>query len=113
MKFEGLDKFQKQLKDLEKNIKKLGGTHTVPTSELYSPKFMRSNTKHSSIEEMVKSSGSEFKTQNDLDSLSENPEWDSFVSQNSQFSNWEAMQAAAGKEYAEKVYNEAVKKAFK
>ncbi|WP_210410848.1 hypothetical protein [Leptospira sarikeiensis] len=113
MKIEGFDKFQKQLKDLERNMKKIGGEHIVPLNELFNTRFMRTYTQYSSFEEMLNASGNEIESQSDLDSLSENLEWDLFVSQNSRFRSWEAMKIAAGKEHGQKMLNDAVKRAFR
>ena len=57
MKIEGLDEFGKQLETLEKNTKKLQGTHNIEFSILFNEKFMHKNTNFDNIYEFFENEG--------------------------------------------------------
>ena len=99
VKFDGLDKLQKELKKMERNAKKLNGTHQIPLNELFTSSFMRKHTKFSSIDAFFKASGFKADTQEDFEAIPDS-ELDKFVAKNTKFRTWEDMLGEAGSEYA-------------
>jgi len=81
----GFDRFVKKLK-------KLDGRHEVPLKELFHPGYVRLNTKFTSIDEMLDTSGIQVKSPADL---TRNEEWDAFVRANTHYSSWQEMLNAA------------------
>ncbi|WP_078549257.1 hypothetical protein [Litchfieldia alkalitelluris] len=110
MKFEikGLDSLEKQLKNIEKQVKKeLDGE--VRLVAIFNDDFMKRNTKFSSFEEFHSQSPYQITEETrDLQSLV-NKELDLFVNKNTNFSNWVKFFEEAGQEYAANK----LKKAFK
>lgn len=93
VKINGLKELQKNLKKMQRKASSLGGSQSVPFTELFDNSFMRKNTKFSSIEKFVEKSGFDF---SDIESVDEH-ELDIFVKKNTKFNSWESMLGEAGK----------------
>ena len=98
IEIKGLDKLQRQLKDLEQRAKSLHGEHQVSFEELFPAEFMRKHTEFPSIGEMVAASGYKVETTDDFEKIPA-AEWDAFVSKRTHFANWEEMHGKAAEEY--------------
>lgn len=94
LKIEGLDKLQKQLKNLARKAEQLDGKHTVPVKELLTNKFILKHTSFSTAEELFEASGFKVETQEDFAKIPDK-EWDEYIRANSSFENWQDMLGAA------------------
>lgn len=88
-KITGLDK-------LEKNLKDLDGENKVPLSELFSNKFMQKNSTFTSFSEFADESTFDF---SDIESIPED-ELDIFITKKTNFASWKEMLNSASKEWA-------------
>lgn len=95
----GLDKLERNLRDLQRRARALDGTHGVPLNDLLSPAFMRRHTRFSSFEAMLDASPWTVETAKDFLAMPDEP-WDHFVRGNTPFKGWKDMQAAGGREWA-------------
>lgn len=94
----GLDKLTKKLGQLADNASRLNGTHSVPLTELLTPKFMATHTKFATINDMFAASSYEINSREDLDGIPEKP-WDDFIKSISDFSDWQSMMDAAVRDW--------------
>ena len=104
MKIKGLDDLSRKLKDLERNAKKLQGTHNVPLSELFSPSFIRRYTRFSSLDDLGRKAeerGFTLESQADWDNLPKDV-WDAFIAEHSQFSSWQEMLNEGAADYTKR-----------
>jgi len=86
--FKGLDK-------LQKNLKNLKTSESVPISELFNSTFMRKYTNYQTFDSMLSAFGiQELKDISELD----NKEWNQFVKEHSKFIDWDDMKGTAGTE---------------
>lgn len=106
----GLDDFQRNLKNLQKNMQKLHGKREVSFDTLFAPAFMRKYTKFSSIDELFEKSGFKVDSNEDLEKIPDAP-WDEYIAANTRFRNWKEMLDTAGKAYGEKQMAKALKDA--
>lgn len=97
-KISGLGELSKQLKELEKEANKLEGSQSIPFSELFHTNFMNKYTNFNNIDEMFEKSGFKCTSNEDFEKIPDS-EWNDFVKNNTNFSNWENMKSTAGKEY--------------
>lgn len=97
-KFKVDNKFEKKLKRLSSNAKKVSGENNVPFVELFNQKFMHTNTLFHSIEEFVENSGFDFTKMESINEL----ELDKFVNENTKFDSWEEMKAVAAEQWVAK-----------
>lgn len=102
MEIEGLDKLQKEIEDLKKNIEE-HEEETVSLDELLNQEFMQKYTQFSDFDEMIDSSKFEIETQDDFDDLFENEDWDDYVIDTTKFKDWEEMMQTAETERLEKI----------
>jgi hypothetical protein len=91
MKINGLDK-------LQKNLKKLQETTSVPLVELLNPNFVTSHTKFSSAQEMFEASGFTINSQEDFAAIPTD-KLDEFIRDNSTFPSWREMLSSANKSW--------------
>jgi len=87
--FDGLKKFQQNLKDLGDQ-----GKQGVPLTELMSPAFVASCSKFGSLQELFDSSGFKVESPEDFAAIPDQ-EWDSYIQANTTYSSWLEMQQAA------------------
>jgi hypothetical protein len=98
-----MDSIKKQLKELEKKLKKADGYASF--NELFNKDFMRNYTDFGSIEEFFNFGGFEVNTQEDYKNLSRE-ELDKVVCEKTKFKTWEEMlHCAAKKEMASRLKN--------
>ena len=98
-KITGLDKLEKQLRQMEKGAKELSKTKHVSFEELFPTSFMRKYTSFSSMNELLDAGGFEIETQEDFEAISDN-EFDKHISTNTSFKTWEDMLGEATSQYA-------------
>lgn len=96
LKNDGFDKFQKDLKKMQKAAEDMEGSQSVPFSELFPDSFLRKHTKFSSYEEF---SNQEILTKYPSLEAIPDDEMDEFVSLNTNFPNWEEMLGTATTAY--------------
>lgn len=100
-KFEmnGLDKLQKDLKNMEKAARELEGKQTVPLSVLFNDSFMVKYTKFNNLDELFKNSSFEVETDEDFAKIPDS-EWDQYIKEVTNFENWQEMMSEAAELYA-------------
>ncbi|WP_028125181.1 hypothetical protein [Eremococcus coleocola] len=86
-KVKGLDKLEKQFKELEKNASKINGKNEVSFDELFTNNFMQKYTDFSTIDEFENRSSFDFSNLEQIDDMA----LDNFVSEHTTFSNWKDM----------------------
>jgi hypothetical protein len=84
------------LKRLQRNAKAMQGSHQVKLVDLFDSSFMRSNTRFSSLQQMVDESGIK-----DFASASDS-EKDAMVSKLTRYASWQEFLNAATVDYAKK-----------
>ena len=99
IEMEGFEEFGKELENLQKKVSEAEGTHDVTFEQLFNEKFMKEHTKFSSIEKFFETGGFEASSNEDFDKIPV-AELDKYVSQNTEFPNWEEMLGKAGDEWA-------------
>ncbi|WJI09166.1 hypothetical protein FGU46_03200 [Methanobacterium sp. CWC-01] len=87
---------EKKLKEMEKGAQKVQGENNVPFKELFNPSFMRKNTQHNSIDEMLDNSGFKIENSKDFEAVDDS-EWDEYVRKTTRFENWDEMMSDASK----------------
>jgi len=97
-KIKGLDKLQKQLKQIETNAKKLEKTKTIAFDDLFISSFMRKYTNFSTFDEFLKAGNFIVNTQEDFEAIPDH-EMDVHVSKTTSFSSWENMLNKATEDY--------------
>ena len=100
-KVEGLDDFQRTLRDLKRRAQELDGEHEVSFEELFSDAFMRKYTDYGSIDKLVEASGFKVQSQEDFAAIPDD-EWDAFIRKSTRFSSWKEMMETATSEYVAK-----------
>lgn len=94
LKINGLDKLQRRLKELS-------DTTSVPLSELLNPSFLRANTQFTSIEQLFESGGFKAESREDLEAIPDE-QMDAHIRANSRFPDWKSLLGEAGKQWAAK-----------
>lgn len=100
-KITGLDKLEKQLKQMEKGAKELSKTKHVSFGELFPASFMRKYTSFSSMDELLNAGGFKVDSQEDFEAIPD-VEFDKHIAANTRFKNWEDMLGEATSQYAAK-----------
>jgi hypothetical protein len=95
LKIQGLEKFQKDLKNLANKARDLDGSHEIPMQDLLNRTFLQKYTRVSSFTELVEKSGFDVKSEADLKAVPDDA-WDSYIRSISSFPNWDAMLSKAG-----------------
>lgn len=90
-----IDDTIKELKRIQKNLKKVDGTHTYTFKELFNDEFMQEHSKFSTISDFFEASGLDFSSQEAFRNI-DVEKLDKYISENSDFSSWEEMKATAG-----------------
>lgn len=91
----GLDKLVSKLEEIKTNAKDLSGYYSF--EELFPESFINQYCRFKSIKAFIDASGIKVNSSNDLEN---NTQWDIFVAENSDFSNWKEMRNMAVKELA-------------
>ncbi|QHJ72494.1 hypothetical protein DP120_09475 [Planococcus halotolerans] len=98
----GLEELNKKLSDLQSNANSISGQNSVPLNELFTRKFMESNTKgFTDISSFFDASPFVLEKQEDLNSIPAD-ELDIYVSKNTLFNSWKEMLSKAGSEWTVK-----------
>lgn len=100
-KIEGLDKLQKQLKQMEKGAKELEKNNQIPFSDLFTHSFMLKHTNFSSFDELLEAGNFIVNSQEDFEAIP-NAEFDVHISANTSFKKWEDMLSKATEIYITK-----------
>lgn len=102
-KFEinGLDELQKELKNMKQAARDLEGTSSVSFEELFNQSFMKKYTTCNSFEDFLELGNFVVESQDDFKAIPDE-EFDTHVSDNTKFKNWEDMMGTAAEEYAAK-----------
>lgn len=98
IKIKGLDKLEKQLKQMEKGAKELGRTKHVSFGELFTTSFMRKYTSFSSMDELLAAGGYNIESQEDFEAIPDT-EFDKHIAATTKFRNWEEMLSEATTQY--------------
>ena len=101
IKIKGLDKLEKQLKQMEKGVKELSRTKQVSFGELFSGSFMRKYTSFSSMDELLNAGGFNVESQEDFEAIPD-AEFDKHIAATTKFKCWEDMLSEATTQYAAK-----------
>lgn len=101
IKINGLDKLEKQLKQMEKGAKELSRTKQVSFGELFTASFMQKYTPFSSLDELLNAGGFNVESQEDFEAI---PyiEFDKHIAATTKFSSWEDMLDEAASQYVAK-----------
>ena len=97
-KIEGLDKFQNQLKKIEKGVKELSGTHKVSFDKIFTTSFMKKYTNFATIDELLTSGGFNAETNEEFEAIPED-ELDKHIAAKTKFDCWNDMHEEAVNQY--------------
>lgn len=100
-KITGLDKLERQLKQMEKGARELGKTKHVSFGELFPASFMRKYTSFSSMDELLDAGGFKVESQEDFEAIPDTA-FDKHIAANTRFRSWEDMLGEATSQYATK-----------
>ncbi len=98
IKVKGLDKLEKELKQLQRNAEKLNQTKQVSFEELFTKSFMQKYTSFSSIDELLSAGGFSVETNEDFEAIPDK-EFDEHIAASTKFDNWEDMLNEATSQY--------------
>ena len=101
IKIKGLDKLEKQLKQMQKGAKELSRTKQVSFSELFTTSFMKKYTSFSSMDELLNAGGFKVESQEDFEAIPDT-ELDRHIASTTKFKNWKDMLNEATTQYAAK-----------
>jgi hypothetical protein len=101
IKIKGLDKLEKQLKQMQKGAKELSRTKQVSFSELFTTSFMKKYTSFSSMDELLNAGGFKVESQEDFEAIPDT-ELDRHIAATTKFKNWKDMLNEATTQYAAK-----------
>ncbi len=99
IKVKGLDKLEKQLKQMEKGAKELSHTKQVSFGELFTTSFMNKYTSFSTLDELLKAGGFNVESEEDFEAIPD-AEFDKHIAATTKFRNWEDMLSEATTQYA-------------
>lgn len=99
----GFDDIMDDLKQLQKNAKKLSQKKSLTFGEIFTSRYMRSVTPYSSIDDFLSAGGFDASTQEKLDAIPK-CELDAYVAANTKFKTWDDMIQDAAATYAEKQF---------
>ena len=94
IRFRGVDRFKRRLRELERRAAAFGDMDRVPVAELFPPEFMRRHTDFATFDELVAESGHDVDSLSDIDRIPE-AHWDAVVRRNSGFGSWAEMRRLA------------------
>ena len=102
IKITGLDDMRRRLETLRRRAANLSGP--VAFEDLFPPEFMRRYTDLRSIDDLVAASGYTIQSADDFEKIPQ-ADWDALIKAKTRFKSWDAMQAKAAEEYAERRLN--------
>lgn len=101
IKIKGLDKLEKQLKQMQKGARELERTKQVSFGELFTASFMKKYTSFSTMDELLKAGGFNVESQEDFEAIPD-AEFDKHIAATTKFKNWEEMLNEATSHYVSK-----------
>ncbi|GAE36697.1 hypothetical protein [Halalkalibacter akibai] len=101
IKINGLNEFQRKIKQLEDNAKALQGENSISFNELFSGTFMKKHTNFLSIDDMFKNSSFKIDSIEDFEAI-DKASLDEFVNSTTNFITWSDMQEKAVTEWTAK-----------
>lgn len=96
---DGFDELSKKLDKISDNAKKINGTSDMSIDTLFNSEFMKKYTNEEDIIKFVESSELSIKNQDDFNEMTQTKDWDTYVSENTNFSSWHEMLEKALNEY--------------
>ena len=99
IKIKGLDKLEKQLKQMQKGAKELSRTKQVSFGELFTTSFMKKYTSFSTMDELLNVGGFKVESQEDFEAIPDT-EFDKHIAATTKFKTWEDMLSEATTQYA-------------
>lgn len=93
-KIQGLDEFQKNLKELSKRAENLHGEHKVSFDELFTKDFVMKYSNFSSFDELLEAGNFIVNSEEDFEAIPDD-EFDNHINSVTNFPNWESMLAKA------------------
>ncbi|MEB7752222.1 hypothetical protein [Staphylococcus pseudoxylosus] len=93
------DKLSKKLDKISDNAKEMNGTSDISIGTLFNSEFMKKYTNEEDITKFVESSELNIESQSDFNELIQTKNWDTYVSENTNFSSWNEMLQKALGEY--------------
>ena len=100
-KIKGLDKLEKQLKQMEQDAKELSKTKHVSFGELFPASFMRKYTSYSSMNELFDAGGFKVESKKDFEAIPD-VEFDKHIAKSTRFKSWKDMLGEATSQYTAK-----------
>lgn len=88
---DGFDELSKKIDKISDNAKEMNGTSDMSIDTLFNPEFMKKYTNEEDIVKFVESSELSIKNQVDFNEMIQTKEWDTYVSENTNFSSWHEM----------------------
>lgn len=95
MAIKGFKDFERQLTRLQRKVKSLDGTHSVPVADLLKPDFVSANSNFPTFDAMMLTSPIKITCVEDF----EREEWNAFIVANTRFSSWTEMVGQAGEQW--------------
>jgi hypothetical protein len=89
----GLDELSNSLDEIKQRANSISGP--VKLSELFPDDFIHDHTGFNTIDDLVAESNQEANFRTDFNGLKNNASWNHFISENTQFPNWEEMVQSA------------------
>lgn len=94
----GLKGIQKNVREIQKEVKTLGQQKSVNFEELFIPQFMRKYTEYNTFDELLAGGGFEVNSQDDFLEIPDDI-FDEHISKHTKFRKWQAMLDAATSEF--------------
>ena len=94
----GLKELQRNLRDLERRVRRLNGEQGVPIDELLTAEFMSLNTRFPTFDSMLNASVWDVSSEADFEAIPDDV-WDEYVAVTTDFDDWGNMLAAATQEW--------------
>jgi hypothetical protein len=88
----------KGLEDFKKKVQSLSQISSVPFAEMLNPSFISRCSRFENVQEFFDASNFAIQSPEDFKAIPDD-EWDTFVRENTSYSNWESMLKDAGGEW--------------
>lgn len=98
LSIEGLDSLERKLAELGQRARAIDGTHRVVLNDLFTESFMKRHTRFDSFADMLEASEWTVETVEDFEAIPDGA-WERWVRDTTSFTNWDAMQRAAGENW--------------
>lgn len=94
---------------LKQNIETLAATTEVKLGDMMNPAFISAHSRYANLDELVNGSVFKVETAEDFKAIPD-AEWDVFIKENTDFENWQEMQAAAHSDYVAAIMGKGLNK---